>query len=132
MKQLTPEAALAPPRGAGPVVKAGYRVAVAVSDRAGVAQVMLRDRFAGAHTVRTAIDKARTSASFSHHHRRAGAGNPCRPADGIRALPRVVAAGGGVPVEAGGMTRRHRRVGRAEWRGRRGLRSAPASRRSPT
>lgn len=106
VKQLTPEAALAAARAAQESCrKAGYQVAVAVSDRAGVAQVMLRDRFAGAHTVRTAIDKAWTSASFRittaalAQETQAG-----RPMSGIRALPRVVAAGGGVPIEAGGAT----------------------------
>src|SRR5690606_26782210 len=44
--------------------KAGYQVGVAVVDRAGVPQVFLRDRFAGAHTVTVAADKAWTAASF--------------------------------------------------------------------
>src|SRR5690606_41476430 len=44
--------------------KAGYQVGVAVVDRAGVPQVFLRDRFAGAHTVSVAADKAWTAASF--------------------------------------------------------------------
>ena len=37
--------------------KAGYQVAVAVADRSGVLQVLLRDRFAGAHTVDVAHAK---------------------------------------------------------------------------
>ena len=42
----------------------GYQVTVAVVDRAGVTQVLLRDRFAGPHTVRMAVDKAWTAVSF--------------------------------------------------------------------
>ena len=37
--------------------KRGYQAAVAVVDRFGVTQVMLRDRFAGAHTPSTAAGK---------------------------------------------------------------------------
>lgn len=42
----------------------GFQVAVAVVDRFGVTQVMLRDRYAGAHTPSTATRKAWTAASF--------------------------------------------------------------------
>ena len=42
----------------------GYQVAVAVVDRFGVPQVMLRDRFAGPHTPDTAVGKAWTAVSF--------------------------------------------------------------------
>src|SRR5258707_5402602 len=64
-KSMTPETALGAARAAlEHCRKAGYQVAVAVVDRAGVPQVMLRDRFAGTHTVRVAIDKAWTAASF--------------------------------------------------------------------
>jgi hypothetical protein len=44
--------------------KQGYQVAVAVVDRSGVVQVLLRDRFARRHTVKTAIDKAWTAITF--------------------------------------------------------------------
>ena len=44
--------------------KRGYSVAVAVVDRGGNLQALLRDRFAGPHTVETAIRKAWTSNSF--------------------------------------------------------------------
>ena len=104
VRQLTPDAALVAARAAlESCRRSGYQVAVAVVDRGGVAQVMLRDRFAGAHTPRTAVDKAWTSASFRittaalAQETQAG-----RPMSGIRALPRVVAAGGGVPIEGGG------------------------------
>jgi len=42
----------------------GWQVAVAVVDRSGAVQVLLRDRYAGAHTPRTASGKAWTAVSF--------------------------------------------------------------------
>jgi len=42
----------------------GYSVAVAVVDKSGVVQAFYRDRFAGPHTVQTAINKAWTAVSF--------------------------------------------------------------------
>jgi len=44
--------------------KKGYSVAVAVVDRGGILQTLHRDRFAGPHTVQTAISKAWTANSF--------------------------------------------------------------------
>ena len=44
--------------------KRGFSVAVAVVDRGGNLQVLLRDRFAGPHTPETAIRKAWTANSF--------------------------------------------------------------------
>ena len=44
--------------------KMGYSVAIAIVDRGGNVQVVLRDRFAGPHTVETAIRKAWTANSF--------------------------------------------------------------------
>ncbi len=43
----------------------GYQVAVAVLDRFGEPQVMLRDRFAGLPAPRTATDKAWTALGFA-------------------------------------------------------------------
>ena len=104
VKQLTPEAALAAARAALESCRqSGYQVAVAVTDRSGLTQVMLRDRFAGAHTVEVATNKAWTSASFRistlalAHETQAG-----RPMSGLRATPRVAAFGGGLPIEAAG------------------------------
>lgn len=83
--------------------KAGYQVAVAVVDRSGVLQVLLRDRFAGAHTVDAATQKAWTAASFRiptatlATETQAG-----KPMSGIRMLPHVMAIGGGQVIEAGG------------------------------
>lgn len=42
----------------------GFQIAVAVVDRSGLPQVILRDRYAGIHTVDTATRKAWTAASF--------------------------------------------------------------------
>ena len=44
--------------------KRGYSVTAAVVDRGGNVQALFRDRFAGPHTVETAIRKAWTSNSF--------------------------------------------------------------------
>ena len=103
-KSLTPETALSAARAAlEHSRKAGYQVAVAVVDRSGVPQVMLRDRFAGTHTVRVAIDKAWTAASFkiptSALAKETQAGMPM---SGLRSHPRVLAIAGAQPIEAGG------------------------------
>ena len=64
-KSLTPEIALDLARAAlADCQKRGYQVAVAVVDRFGVPQVMLRDRYAGPHTPVTASGKAWTAAAF--------------------------------------------------------------------
>lgn len=83
--------------------KRGFQVAVAVVDRSGVTQVMLRDRFAGMHTPSTANGKAWTAASFRISTQELQATTqPGSPQSGIRALAGVVAVGGGLIVEAGG------------------------------
>src|SRR3990172_9547045 len=65
VRLLAPETALAAAQAALRKCRdSGWQVAVAVVDRAGVSQVMLRDRFAGAHTPRTAAGKAWTAVSF--------------------------------------------------------------------
>ena len=104
VKQLTPEAAVAAARAAlESCRKSGYQVAVAVVDRAGLTQALIRDRFAGAHTIDIATNKAWTSASFRistaalAQETQAG-----RPMSGIRSTPRVAAIGGGLTIEAGG------------------------------
>jgi len=64
-RSLTPETALTAARAAlDSCRKQGFQVAVAVTDRAGITQVLLRDRFAGPHTVEVATNKAWTAASF--------------------------------------------------------------------
>ncbi len=81
----------------------GFQVAVAVVDRSGLPQVLLRDRFAGAHTIDMALDKAWTAAAFRINTSELAAETQAgRPMSGIRNRPRVVAVGGGVPVDAAG------------------------------
>jgi uncharacterized protein GlcG (DUF336 family) len=82
--------------------KSGYQVAVAVVDRGGLTQVMLRDRFAGAHTVEMAVDKAWTAASFRTNTSVLAEATSGTALSGIRQRPRVVAVGGGVTIEAAG------------------------------
>lgn len=104
LRFMTPETALKAAQAALSHCRAqGYQVAVAVVDRTGMTQVLLRDRFAGAHTVEMAIGKAWTAASFRRGTTDLAAETQSgRPMSGIRALPRVVAAGGGLPIDEGG------------------------------
>lgn len=104
IRVLTPETALKAAQAALKSCRdAGFQVAVAVVDRMGVTQVMLRDRFAGAHTPRMARSKAWTAASFRTpttalaQETQAG-----RAQSGVRHLPGVAAVGGGLLIEAGG------------------------------
>jgi len=103
-RSLTPETAWVAARAAlERCRKQGYQVTVVVSDRAGTVQVLLRDRFAGAHTVEVAADKAWTAVSFRTSTRTLAAETQAgRPMSGLRSLPRFMAAGGGLPVEAAG------------------------------
>jgi uncharacterized protein GlcG (DUF336 family) len=81
----------------------GYQVAVAVVDRSGNAQVVLRDRFAGPHTPSTAIGKAWTAVSFrTPTSALVELTRPGMPQSGVRDLPNVVVIGGGLPIEAAG------------------------------
>jgi uncharacterized protein GlcG (DUF336 family) len=104
VRMLTPETALKAATAAlEDCRKRGFQVAVAVVDRSGVAQAMLRDRFAGPHTPDTAVGKGWTAISFRtdtlEFSKATQAG---QPSSGIRQLPRVVAVGGGVMIESGG------------------------------
>jgi uncharacterized protein GlcG (DUF336 family) len=103
-KSLSPDAALELARATlADCQKRGYQVAVAVVDRAGVAQVMLRDRFAGPHTPPTAIGKAWTAVTFRTSTTELNAiSQPGMQQAGLRNLPNVVIIGGGLVIEAGG------------------------------
>ena len=103
---LTPETALQAARAAlESCRRQGYQVAVAVVDRSGLPQVFLRDRFAGAHTFDVAVNKAWTAASFrTNTTELASETQAGKPMSGIRATPRMLAAGGGVVIAAGGST----------------------------
>ncbi len=83
--------------------KDGFTAAVAVVDRGGHTLVLLRNGLAGAHTVRTAIDKAWTALSFRTDTTELAASSQAgRPQSGIRELPNVVAVGGGLMIRAKG------------------------------
>ena len=101
---LTTETALKAAQAAlGKCRQDGFQTAVAVVDRSGVVQVLLRDRYAGPHTPDMALAKAWTAASFRQSTSSlAVETQPGKPMSGIRQLPRVVAAGGALPIEAGG------------------------------
>ena len=104
LKALTPETALKAAQAALARCRAdGFQVSVAVVDRSGLLQVVLRDRFAGAHSPETATNKAWTAVSFrTNTSELVKITQPGQPSAGIRNLPRVVAVGGGVKIEAGG------------------------------
>src|SRR5947207_7599026 len=103
-KSLGPELALDLARAALDDCRSrGYQVAVAVVDRFGVTQVLLRDRFAGPHTIATASGKAWTAATFHTSTTELNAiSQPGMMQAGIRSLPGTVIIGGGLVVEAAG------------------------------
>jgi uncharacterized protein GlcG (DUF336 family) len=103
-KVMSPETALKLAQAAlAECRKRNFQVAVAVVDRFGVLQVVLRDRFAGPHTPETARRKAWTAVSFRTdtltmaEQTQAG-----RAQSGVRQVTEALMLGGGVPVEAAG------------------------------
>jgi uncharacterized protein GlcG (DUF336 family) len=104
LRVLTPETALKAAQAALAKCRdSGYQVTVAVVDRMGVVQVLLRDRFAGPHTPDMASAKAYTAVSFrTNTTELAEASQPGRPSSGIRHRPGIAAVGGGLMIEAGG------------------------------
>ena len=83
--------------------KEGYQVAVAVVDRSGTPQVMLRDRYAGQHTPGTATRKAWTATSFrSDTLAMAEETQAGKQQSGVRFVDNALMLGGGVLVEAEG------------------------------
>jgi len=103
IKQLTPESALKATQAAIAACRQqGYQVSVAVVDRSGVTQTLLRDRFAGPHTVTIAIDKAWTAVSLRQNTLSVAQVSASGDMSGLRHFPRVVAVGGGVMIESGG------------------------------
>jgi uncharacterized protein GlcG (DUF336 family) len=104
VKLLTPETALkAAQAGLNQCRAIGYQVTIVVVDRAGQVQVMLRDRYAGEHTIEAAMNKAWTAASFkistTELAKNTQSGNE---SSGIRDMSRVLAIGGGMTVDIGG------------------------------
>jgi uncharacterized protein GlcG (DUF336 family) len=103
-KSLAPELALELAQAAlANCQQRGYQVAIAVVDRFGVIQVVLRDRYAGPHTPATASGKAWTAATFrSSTSNLFAISQPGMMQAGIRNLPGAVIIGGGLVVESGG------------------------------
>ena len=103
-KSLSPDVALEAAQAALKKCRDnGYQIAVAVVDRFGQPQVMLRDRYAGPHTPDTAIRKAFTAVSF-----RTASGDLARLIrsgqlePGLAQLPHIAMIAGGIMIEAGG------------------------------
>jgi uncharacterized protein GlcG (DUF336 family) len=104
VRMLTPETALRAAEAALKKCRAdGYQTAVAVVDRGGIVQVVLRDRLAGPHTPDMAIAKAWTAVSFRTNTTALAAETQAgRPQSGIRQRPGVAAVGGGLMIEGAG------------------------------
>ncbi len=82
--------------------KQGYQISVAVVDRSGTPQVMLRDRYAGQHTPNTATRKAWTATSFRSDTLAMAEETQAGPQSGVRFVDNALMLGGGVLVEAAG------------------------------
>jgi uncharacterized protein GlcG (DUF336 family) len=103
-KSLSPEVALAAAQAALQQCRTnGFQVAVAVVDRFGQAQVMLRDRYAGLPAAETATSKAYTALSF--HKDTSELAKAIRSGQmdaGLAQLPHVAMLAGGLVIETGG------------------------------
>jgi len=102
---LTPETALRAAQAAQAECRnRGWQATVTVSDPSGSPIVVLRDRFAGWHTLEAASGKARTAASWRDATSNVAArvGRVDSPEKGIMTLPGVVMVGGLLPIEAAG------------------------------
>lgn len=103
LRFLTPETALKAAQAALDSCRAaGFQVAVAVVDRGGTTQVLLRDRFAGPHTVAIATDKAWTAVTLRQDTLGLARLSESGEMSGLRHFQRVVAVGGGIPIEGAG------------------------------
>lgn len=102
VKNLSPQTALAAAQAALEACRGeGYQVAVSVVDRSGVAQILLRDRFAGPHTPDAAYRKAWTAASFRTDSLELGKLTETGEAWAIRGITNALPLGGGVMIRAG-------------------------------
>jgi uncharacterized protein GlcG (DUF336 family) len=103
-RSLTLETAMEVAQGALKACRdGGFQVAVAVVDRSGVLQVVLRDRFAGPHTPETARRKAWTAISFrTDTQQLAEATQPGEMVSGVRDIEGALMLGGGVQILSAG------------------------------
>ncbi len=103
-KTLAPDTAVAMAQSALTACREkGFQVAVAVVDRMGVPQAMVRDRYAGPHTPDTATRKAWTAISFREATLDLSENTTGdSPQTGARQITGALMLGGGVPVEVAG------------------------------
>src|SRR3979411_2846894 len=103
-KSLSPGIALEAAQAAlADCQRRGYQAAVAIVDRSGVVQGVLRDRSAGPHTRSPAAGRAWPAAPFrSSTSSLVAISQPGMMQAGIRNLPGAVILGGGLVVESGG------------------------------
>ena len=103
-KMMTPETALALAKATLEDCRArGYQTAVAVLDRFGGVQVILRDLLAGPHTPETARRKAWTAVNFKTDTQQMMETTAYdQVQSGVRHVDQALMVGGGVPIEAAG------------------------------
>jgi uncharacterized protein GlcG (DUF336 family) len=103
-RTLTPEAALKVAQAALAKCRAeGFQATVAVVDRSGITQALIRDRYAAPHTVETAQRKAQTAINFKMNTAALDRElQPGKASAGIRNLPGVAAVAGGMVIEGQG------------------------------
>ena len=103
-RALSPELALkAAQASMNACRKSDYQVTVAVVDRGGNVQVLLRDRFAGPHTPSSATSKAWTAVSFrTDTAELVGMTRSGKAQSGARDIPGTLMIGGGMKIVADG------------------------------
>jgi uncharacterized protein GlcG (DUF336 family) len=103
-KSLSPEVALEAAQAALKQCRAnGFQIAVAVLDRFGQPQVLLRDRFAGLPAADTATSKAYTALGFhAATSDLAKSTQSGQMSSGLAQLPHIAMLAGGLVIEAGG------------------------------
>jgi uncharacterized protein GlcG (DUF336 family) len=103
-KSLSPDVALEAVQAALKQCRAdGFQVAVAVVDRFGETQVLMKDRFAGLPASRAATDKAWTALGFRSNTADLAKSIASGQLDGrLASLPRVTMLSGGVVIESAG------------------------------